>query len=177
MFQYWTVTPLNLGYVAIVTTLNLYLLPHLFLLYFWIFIFHPPYYCSPSITGRSSLYISLCFVPAPHLLSRREAPPNWTSPKAASLRWLSLRPEPRACVWTRLLWLCNPPFVTLGLRLDPCQILGFLPITGPSISPVPSPHLNWDPPQIKLTSLMSTSLYFILLKFTNMYILLHWTRY
>ena len=82
MLQTRTVTPLHLGSVAIVT-LKLALLPHLFLPFVWIFIFPPPYYL-PLPYSSVHHWSPLLFAPAPHLLSRRKAPPTWTLSAPAS---------------------------------------------------------------------------------------------
>ena len=144
MFQLQTVTPLNLGFVDIVTTLNLALLPHLFLPFFWIILFPPPLYCPPINSLHLHIPLSVLHLLPTSSPGAKHCPPGrFLYPPPASLRRLYLRPAPQAYVCRRFPWLCTPPFATLGLRPGPFHTLGGLSVTGPSVSPVPLYRSPW----------------------------------
>ena len=60
-----------------------------------------------------------------------------------SLHCLSLRPGPRAYVCRRFPWRRDPHFSALDLHPGPCQTLGGLPLSGPSVSPILLPLPPW----------------------------------
>ena len=123
MFQLLTVTPPYLVCIATVTLLNYPSRPTCFYclsLSFFCLLLLPT--DPPSIAVHHQIPIS--FAPAPHLLSRRKAPPTWTSPVPTSLCRLSIRPATRAYI---CLCSCDcdpPPFSALGLLPGLCWPLG-----------------------------------------------------
>ena len=111
---------------------NLSLLPHLFFS-------HCPDVSFPHLSylliirSRFSLNPSQ-LSPAPHLLSRCEAPPIWTFPAFAARQQLPLVPVPRAACLHLMPFLCwfYAPFSSLSPHPVTCRPLGGLLVLGPS---------------------------------------------
>ena len=105
---------------------------------FWIFLVPysliPPNHQQPLIVLALSLYVA----PAPHVIYQRKAPPTWTLSTPATHQPPPLVSAPRS---TCLFMLLFP--VIICLRPGTCHPLGGLPVTGPSISPVPLPLPPW----------------------------------
>ena len=131
VFKPWTETPLYLGTINIVTP-ELALPPHLFLRFVCIFPLPPTLYLLP-IRNRSLLkYCPFCTHSPPPLPAQSVTQldvAHTGHPPACSACLCVLRRIPAS---SAVLCECAPPLATLGLIPGTCNILGGLPVAGPS---------------------------------------------
>ena len=136
-FQPCTLTTLDLGPVAYCYSLVYPFRPTIFFSHFIDRSFPPLSYLLP-IRSRSYLKPTK-FSTAPHLLSRRKAPPPGILTASAARQPLPLIPAPCVACLHLLPFPCrfDPPFAALNLHPGTCKPPGGSSVADPSVSMYP----------------------------------------